>query len=210
MDNDLITKKELLELTGISYGALYRWKRIQLLPDDWFIHRSTFTGHETFFPREKILARVKEIQALKESMSLEEIARHYSPGPAGALALTPDEVTQMGIAPPPVVNQYLLLSPCETFDYDALLRLYAFSALLQEGNVNRDEAMEAAEAVAETGELSQPVVYLYRKYGVSFVVCAGEMQKIQVDRQAALAASLNVSELRFALGGMLKEKGVSV
>ena len=50
MDENLITKKELLELTGISYGALYRWKRMKLLPDEWFIHRSTFTGHETFSP----------------------------------------------------------------------------------------------------------------------------------------------------------------
>lgn len=49
MEENLITKKELLEITGISYGALYRWKRMKLLPDDWFIHRSTFTGHETFF-----------------------------------------------------------------------------------------------------------------------------------------------------------------
>ena len=38
MDENLITKKELLELTGISYGALYRWKRMKLLPDDWFIY----------------------------------------------------------------------------------------------------------------------------------------------------------------------------
>ncbi len=28
MEENLITKKELLEITGISYGALYRWKRI--------------------------------------------------------------------------------------------------------------------------------------------------------------------------------------
>ena len=43
MDQELITKKELLEITGISYGALYRWKRMKLLPDEWFIHKSTFT-----------------------------------------------------------------------------------------------------------------------------------------------------------------------
>lgn len=34
MEENLITKKELLEITGISYGALYRWKRMKLLPDD--------------------------------------------------------------------------------------------------------------------------------------------------------------------------------
>ena len=28
MDQELISKKELLETFGISYGALYRWKRM--------------------------------------------------------------------------------------------------------------------------------------------------------------------------------------
>lgn len=48
MDPNLISKKELLELTGISYGQLYRWKRKNLIPEDWFIRRATFTGQETF------------------------------------------------------------------------------------------------------------------------------------------------------------------
>ena len=30
MDEELISKKELLETFGISYGALYRWKRMGL------------------------------------------------------------------------------------------------------------------------------------------------------------------------------------
>lgn len=35
MDEDLISKKELLERYGISYGALYRWKRMGLIPESW-------------------------------------------------------------------------------------------------------------------------------------------------------------------------------
>ncbi|MFZ7625597.1 DUF4004 family protein, partial [Bacillus cereus] len=50
MSTDLISKKDLLELTGISYGQLYRWKRKNLIPEDWFVRKSTFTGQETFFP----------------------------------------------------------------------------------------------------------------------------------------------------------------
>jgi hypothetical protein len=53
MDENLISKKELLEITGISYGALYRWKRKNLIPEEWFIKKSTFTGQETFFPKDK-------------------------------------------------------------------------------------------------------------------------------------------------------------
>ncbi len=73
-----ITKKELLQETGISYGQLYRWKREGLIPDDWFIKQSSFTGQETVLPRQKILGRVKLILELKERYSLEELAQMFS------------------------------------------------------------------------------------------------------------------------------------
>jgi len=49
----LISKKELLKQTGISYGQLYRWKREGLIPEEWFIKQPTFTGQETFFSQDK-------------------------------------------------------------------------------------------------------------------------------------------------------------
>lgn len=75
----LISKKELLMITGISYGQLYRWKREKLIPEDWFIKQPSFTGQETFFPREKMLNRVKAIQELKDRYSLEELSKILSP-----------------------------------------------------------------------------------------------------------------------------------
>ena len=168
MDENLITKKELLELTGISYGALYRWKRMKLLPDEWFIHRSTFTGHETFFPRDRVLARVEEIQRLKEEMSLEEIARHFAPGVSGEISMSAAEAVEAGVAPAPIVNQYLAAKPREQFDYPGLLELYIFSELLRAGQLSRDEAMEMAQAALGAEDISEPVVYLLRKYGVAF------------------------------------------
>jgi hypothetical protein len=210
MDENLITKKELLEHTGISYGALYRWKRMKLLPDDWFIHRSTFTGHETFFPREKVLERVRQIQEMKNHMSLEEIAQYFQPGPPGTLTMTPAEAVAAGVAAPPIINQFLVLRPVENFGYDDLLCLYIFAQLLGEGKVSRDEAMEAAQAAADTGELSEPVVYLVRKYGVAFCVTAGEMQKIIFDSQSTVAETIVVSKHKAALGALLNGKGVKL
>jgi len=46
-DDKLISKKAVLEEMGISYGQLYRWKRKGLIPEAWFVRRSTFTGQET-------------------------------------------------------------------------------------------------------------------------------------------------------------------
>ena len=68
----LISKKELLEMYGISYGALYRWKRKGLIPEDWFIRRSAPTGQETYFRRDQILPRMELI--LERKSSLEELA----------------------------------------------------------------------------------------------------------------------------------------
>lgn len=65
--------------TGISYGQLYRWKRERLIPEEWFIKQSSYTGQETFFPKELILTRIREIQELKDVYSLEEVAKLLSP-----------------------------------------------------------------------------------------------------------------------------------
>ena len=77
----LISKKELLEMYGISYGALYRWKRMGLIPEEWFLRRSTSTGQETFFRREQIIPRMELI--LARGASLEELARELSQSSPG-------------------------------------------------------------------------------------------------------------------------------
>ncbi len=74
----LISKKELLEYYGISYGALYRWKRKGLIPDEWFIKKSTTTGQETFFPKDLVCERIERIQCMKEELLLDELAKELS------------------------------------------------------------------------------------------------------------------------------------
>lgn len=76
---DFISKKDLLKLTDISYGQLYRWKRQRLIPESWFVKQSTFTGQETFFPRERILERISTILAAKDRYSLDQLAEMFSP-----------------------------------------------------------------------------------------------------------------------------------
>jgi hypothetical protein len=86
MDEERISKKELLEITGISYGQLYRWKRERLIPEEWFVKQSSFTGQETYFPREKILARINSILERKDNSSLEEMAKVFSPNLRGEIS----------------------------------------------------------------------------------------------------------------------------
>ncbi len=79
MEVELISKKKLLQLTNISYGQLYRWKRKNLIPEDWFIKKSVSTGQETFFPREQMLERIEKIIELKDQVSLDELSDIFSP-----------------------------------------------------------------------------------------------------------------------------------
>lgn len=78
MEQELISKKELLERYSISYGALYRWKRKGLIPEDWFIKKSTVTGQETFFPKSLICERVEMIINQKDDISLDELSKYFS------------------------------------------------------------------------------------------------------------------------------------
>lgn len=78
MEEELISKKDLLIETGISYGQLYRWKRKNIIPEEWFIKKSVSTGQETFFPKKKILERIEMIVNMKDEASLDDLAKMFS------------------------------------------------------------------------------------------------------------------------------------
>lgn len=88
MEEKLISKKNLLEKYNISYGALYRWKRKGLIPDEWFIKKSTVTGQETFFPEKLVCKRIETIQSMKDEILLDELAKKLSGEDDGGEMLT--------------------------------------------------------------------------------------------------------------------------
>ena len=53
---------------------LKRWIRKGLIPEAWFIRRSTFTGQETFFPQDKIVERIGRIKDMKGEHALDDLA----------------------------------------------------------------------------------------------------------------------------------------
>ena len=95
-DESLISKKEVLEQTGISYGQLYRWKRKGLIPESWFIRQSTFTGQETFFPRDQILERIGRIKDMKGEHPLDELAEVISERVNATLQVAFDKLSKLG------------------------------------------------------------------------------------------------------------------
>lgn len=169
MEEDLISKKELLETMGISYGQLYRWKRKGLLPEDWFIRKSTFTGQETFFPKAKILTRISKIQSRKDDVSLSELADAFSPGLEN-IVLRPEELPAKGIVSAQALAVYRQLAgEAENYAFEELLSVYVLGRLLEDGKIGREEAQIVLGTLREgrvkfPGEASALV--LWRKLGV--------------------------------------------
>ena len=95
-DEQLISKKEVLEQMGISYGQLYRWKRKGLIPESWFIRRSTFTGQETFFLKDKIVERISRIKDMKGEHALDDLAEVISEHVNAKLQVAFGKLKQLG------------------------------------------------------------------------------------------------------------------
>lgn len=175
MDNQ-ISKKDLLLETGISYGQLYRWKRMGLIPEEWFVRKSTFTGTETFFPRERVLARIEKIQSMKGGdLSLEEIADVVAP-PLASIALTPAELLDRRIASKSTLEMYATDHPSDKpYALGDVLTLHVLERLLREGTVTADEGqtliatMSSGLASESEGEFE---ALLIRKAGLSLWLLA--------------------------------------
>ena len=170
MDENLISKKELLEITGISYGALYRWKRKNLIPEEWFIKKSTFTGQETFFPRDKILDRIAKIQSMKEDLSLDDLAGIFSPN-LEAMHLSKDEMVERSIVNKSTMDFLVrLYGNIEIFSFEKILYARILNKALQSGSVSLEEGRLLLETLEEHYKKyegrSCELVFL-RKMGIS-------------------------------------------
>ncbi|GMA51461.1 hypothetical protein GCM10025857_28180 [Alicyclobacillus contaminans] len=206
MEQDLLSKKELLELTGISYGQLYRWKRKHLIPEDWFIHRSTFTGQETFFPKDKILARIEQIKNMKDGMSLDELASMLALGPVD-ISMSREELIKRNIVSDVAVELYRQMHPdTETYSFLPLLCLYTTSAALSTGDVSLEEArllVNTLEQHLPSLEGQSVDVVLLRKLGLALCLLVDGGAELRLEPGAKLVLRLHmpaqIEQLRLKL-----------
>ncbi len=151
---DLISKKELLELTGISYGQLYRWKRERLIPEEWFIKRASFTGQETFFPRSQILPRVQAILNNKDKYSLTELSKMLSPDTAPAL-IDSTALAQIEEIAPDLLPAILYCFQKESYELFDLALFAAISQAETALGIQGDERRDVVELCISTAKLRQ-------------------------------------------------------
>jgi hypothetical protein len=207
MERDLISKKDLLDEKGISYGQLYRWKRKQLIPEDWFIRKSTFTGQETFFPKDLILVRIDKIMNMKDDLSLDELAGKLSP-------LLPDyemrktDLMKRNIVADIVLHQYAEKDPDQTvYSFEFLLYFYVIDKLLKAGEMS----MEEGERLLQTMRDHFPkfdgkpcdLVFI-RKMGISSFALITASAEMYYEGGVKLIARLSMTECIEQLKGKLE------
>ncbi|MDM5317824.1 YhbD family protein [Fictibacillus sp. b24] len=197
MMENLISKKDLLEAANISYGQLYRWKRKNLIPENWFIRKSTFTGQETFFPKDDMLLRIEKIKSLKDDLSLDELADMFSPSPT-LTSLSVEELTKRNIVSNTSLDMYINHHGTTTsYTFNQLLTLYVLDTLLQTGEVNRSEGMDLLKVLDENSKnlkSNESELIFIRKMGVSFFILTPEPAKLFVESQAKIIAHYKLNQ----------------
>jgi len=201
-DPEQISKKELLELTGISYGQLYRWKRKGLIPEAWFVKKAAFTGQETFFPRAEVLERVARIQGMKDDLNLDELAGLFSPSPA-RLRLPVDQWAARGLVSRTALDLLAeTLAPADPLAFHLALSARIVDLLMEQGGLTREEGAGVLRTLAAGDPVGQGQLLFLRHKGVGFCLLA--QGQVAPDPEARLVARIDlaaqVTELKLKLG----------
>lgn len=198
MKEELISKKELLETAGISYGQLYRWKRKGLIPEDWFIKKSSFTGQETFFPKFKVLSRIERIKDMKEDVSLDDLADVFTPS-LGAVQLEDHEIISRGLASVDVLKIYKDMSGGDSkTGFNDIVALHILDRLIVSGDISLEEARTLLQTLREASlrlGIEASEVYIMRKLGVFFCLVAKPPSQIVTDPGVKTVGRLDIAAL---------------
>jgi len=168
---ELISKKDLLVEMDISYGQLYRWKRKKLIPEDWFMKKSTYTGQETFFPREKIIDRIHQILNMKDGASLDDLADKFSSDIPEAMVRRREELLHLQILNKEIINLYEeIFKGKEEYNFEDILYMYISDDLLNQGHLSIEDMSRILRMLNDNYESikdKDPSLSVYRKFGVS-------------------------------------------
>lgn len=202
-----ISKKDLLKTTGISYGQLYRWKREGLIPEEWFVKRSSPTGQETYFPQEKILKRIHAIRQLKDSYSLEELARILTPEVSNRLFCEEDleHFDELDID---VAADFMDAMSKDSFVFLEVLVMIALSQAMVDSAITEEERTHAVSFLSKRmSELHSAdyVLELLQAQGHLYVLLKKEGSEVYLDDGLVAIRSIHLNELSNAIKLKYKE-----
>ncbi|MBD7916169.1 DUF4004 family protein [Clostridium sp. Sa3CUN1] len=196
MLEELISKKELLELTGISYGQLYRWKRKDIIPEEWFIKKSVSTGQETFFPREKIIDRINKILELKDEVSLDDLAYKFS-NSIKDIKITRKYLTN-NISEEIILRFEEIIEVKDVYEENNIFALFIYKRLINLGSLSLPEIKEItllANKDYKDLDNKEYELVIKRKFGVLYYYLIVDKVNIFEDNQAIEVDRINISKL---------------
>jgi hypothetical protein len=194
----LISKKELLKITGISYGQLYRWKRKKLIPEEWFIKKSTFTGQETFFPKHKVVERIEKIKNMKGDVSLDSLADMLSPN------LTDNTATKTELKNRNIVSEETLdfhkveYGETEEFNFEQIISLYLLDKMFKSGQIGYSDGKIVFKLFNDQYQKFKGKnceLIFFRKMGVSSCCMVTDSKEVYFEETIKIVEIMNISEL---------------
>lgn len=198
MENDLISKKEILEVANISYGQLYRWKRKNLIPEEWFIKKSSYTGQETFFPRDKILERIDKIKNMKDNLSLDDMADMFSPLLKDVL-LNKQELVDKSIVTEMAFQIYEgYYGSTEIFAFDKILYIAVLEKFLNTGGIGIEDGKIILQNLEDNysnfKDRGCQIVFI-RKIGISTCFLIGIPNEVHFEKSVKFIEKVNLPDL---------------
>lgn len=194
MEEELISKKEILDMTGISYGQLYRWKRKDLIPEEWFIKKSSYTGQETFFPREKIINRINKILELKDDMPLDDLAAMFTNKPKV------DDVSEEYVIEKEIIREETLpiykdiFREKNEYNFKDILLMHVLQSEFDLGKLTISEIeimLKLIDKEYRNIEEKDGTLYIIRRLGIGICVVAYR-EKIIVDDGSKIIGEVNI------------------
>lgn len=198
LNQDLISKKELLEITGISYGQLYRWKRKNLIPEDWFIRKSTFTGQETFFPRQRKVDRIEKIKNMKGDLSLDDLADMLSPE-LSTIEFDEKTLKENKIVSDVTLDYYMeKYGETEKYSFEETISLYILDKMFKSGKIGSDEGSIVLKLLKKhypkfKGRNCE--IIFFRKIGISSCCLVSKSKDLYFEDEVKIVESMNIPEL---------------
>ena len=202
MEEELITKKQLLRMAQISYGTLYRWKRMNLIPESWFIHKATATGQATYFPRTKVLTRIDRIKELKNELTAEQMEELFSAN-VKSFKIPLKDFKGIGIVSNISITAFCAVYRDKlTLDFNDVFGIFVADNLMKQTGVYLEDAKQVIRLLCKYLSVEPSKDYqllLLRKMGVPMSVLVKGEDDILLDDTTEVVACANLVEFEEAL-----------
>ncbi|MBR5057145.1 MAG: DUF4004 family protein [Clostridiales bacterium] len=189
-------------MARISYGTLYRWKRMNLIPESWFIHKATKTGQETFLPRDRVLARIERIQDLKGELTAEQLQEIFSPNVKSFL-IPIDDFVKLNLVSKISMTVFTSVFPDKkNMKFDDVFGVYVIDHLMRLSGIYLEDAKQILRMLSKY-LANQPSkeyqLLLLRKLGVPMTLLVKEDEDILLEDNTEVVACANLSDFEEAL-----------